>query len=265
LTDLFEEVEEQLRSERYRTLLVKILPWVLGAGAAALVVVFGVWGWNQYRAQQAAKASEQYAAAIDAMSNGHRPQAETLWKQVAQSPSAPYRSLALMQLGGLDISDHKIPDAVKLFDQAADAAPDPVIGDAARLKSAFALLDTAPEATLEARLAPLLKDGRPYRVQAREALAFTKLMAGDVAGARGQFLLISQSLDAPDGARERAGAAIQLIDSGSAKIIPQVAKAAAALPAPVLLAPGQTTPDAAQLQQAPQTPDQSEQQAPGPQ
>ncbi|HEX3699239.1 MAG TPA: tetratricopeptide repeat protein [Phenylobacterium sp.] len=269
MTDLFEEVEEQLRSERYRTLLVKILPWLLGAAAAALVVVFGVWGWKQYRVQQAAKASEQYAAALDAMSGGHRPQAEALWKQVAQSGSAAYRSLALMQLGGLDISDDKIPAAVKLFDQAAEAAPDPVIGDAARLKSAFALLDTAPEATLEARLSPLLKDGRPYRVQAREALAFAKIMAGDFTGARGQFLLISQSLDAPDGARERAGAAIQLIDSGSAKIIPQVARAAAALPPPVLLAPGQTTPDQAQLQQAPEQPTQEqqapEQQAPGPQ
>ncbi len=38
------------------------------------------------------------------------------------------------------------PSAVKLFDQAAAAASDPIIGDAARLKSAFALLDTASSA-----------------------------------------------------------------------------------------------------------------------
>jgi hypothetical protein len=242
LTDLFEEVEEQLRSDRYRALALKVLPWVLGIGAAVLIGVFGVWGWQQYHAKQAATASEQYAAAIDAMNQGRKDQAAQLWTRVSQSQARAYKSLALMQLGGLKLADKNTPEAVKLFDQAADAAPDDIIGDAARLKSAFALLDTAPEKHLEARLSPLTKEGRPYRVQAREALGFAKLMAGDMAGARGEFVVIGQSLDAPDGARERAKAAMDLIDSGSAKAVPAAAKAAAALPPPVMLAPGQTAP-----------------------
>ena len=251
MTDLFEEVEEQLRSDRYRALALKALPWVLGAAAAALIAVLAYWGWQTYLQKQDAKASEQYAAALDDMAQGRRAEAEKLWTDVSKSGARAYKSLALMQLGGLALSDKKVPAAVKLFDQAADAAPDPIIGDAARLKSAFALLDTAPEKELEARLAPLAKDGRPYQAQAREALAFTKLMAGDTAGARSQFLLISQSLDAPEGARERATAAINLIDSGSAKAIPQVARAAAALPPTETLAPGQTTPSEPPQQPAP--------------
>jgi len=251
LSDLFEEVEEQLRSERYRTLIAKAFPWVLGAAALVLIVVFGVWGWEKYRDQQSAKASEQYSAAIDALTAGHRDQALPLLNQVAQSPSRAYKSLALMQLGGLKLIDRDTSGAVKLFDQAADAAPDDVLGDAARLKSAFALLDTAPEKDLETRLAPLIKDGHPYRIQAREALGFAKLLAGDEKGARNEFVVISQSLDANDGARERAKAAMDLIDSGSAKAVPAVAKAAAALPAPVMLAPGQVTPNTPPQPQAP--------------
>lgn len=255
MSDLFEEVEEQLRSERYRALAIKAAPWVLGAAAAILIAVFGYWGWQSYRTQQSAKASEQYAAGLDALNAGRKDQAVALLTQVSSSPSRAYKTLALMQLGGVKLGDRKIPDAVKLFDQAADAAPDDVLGDAARLKSAFALLDTASPKELEARLTPLIKDGHPYRVQAREALGFAKLQAGDMAGARGQFVVISQSLDAPDGARERAKAAMDLIDSGSAKTIPAVVKAAAALPPPVMLAPGQTNPFS-----PPQQP-----QAPGPQ
>jgi hypothetical protein len=38
LTDLFEEVEEQLRSDRYRVLARQALPWVLTLAAAALVL-----------------------------------------------------------------------------------------------------------------------------------------------------------------------------------------------------------------------------------
>jgi hypothetical protein len=254
LTDLFEEVEEQLRSERYRTLAVRALPWVLGVAAVALIAIFGVWGLNQYRGQQAARASEQYAAGLEAISAGRRDQALQLWTAVSKSPSRAYRSLALMQLGGLRLVDRDTAGAVKLFDQAADAAPDNIIGDAARLKSAFALLDTKPYSEVEARLKPLMEDGRPYRVQAREALGFAKLMAGNTAGARGDFTIIANTLDATEGARARAKAAIQLIDSGSAKSVPEVVKAELALPPPVPAPPGgpaMITPPEQPQQQAP--------------
>jgi hypothetical protein len=230
LSDLFEEVEEQLRSDRYRTFALKALPWLLGLAVAALIATLAWWGFSHYRQQAQGKASEQYAAALDALQHGQTAQATKLFTDVSKSPAKGYQSLALMQLGGLQLSQNKTAPAVQLFDQAAAAAPDDVIGDAARLKAAFAVLDTAPAKDVEARLTPLMQDGRPYRIQAREALAFTKLMAGDTAGARGDFVIISGMLDAPQGARARAKAAMGLIDSGSAKALAATVRAAAALP-----------------------------------
>ncbi len=87
-------------------------------------------------------------------------------------------------------------------------------------------------------MSPLMKDGHPYRVQAREALAFAKLMKGDMAGARGDFVVIGATLDAPESARQRAGAAVNLIDSGAAKMVPATVKAAISAPPPMLVAPG---------------------------
>ena len=75
-------------------------------------------------------------------------------------------------------------------------------------------------------------------MQAREALAFAKLMKGDTAGAKTDFVVISQSLDAPEGARQRAKAAMDLIDTGSAKSVAATVKAAEALPPPMLVGPG---------------------------
>ena len=241
MTDLFEEVEEQLRSDRYRALARKGAPWVLAIAAAALVVALGVWGWQQYQLQTTSKASEQYSAALTALGQGDQAKAVQLWGEVAKSPSKAYRSLALMQLGGAKLSSGKPEDvkaAVALFDQAAAAAPDDVVGDAARLKSAFAILDTAPFSEVEGRLAPLMKDGHPYRVQAREALAFAKLMKGDAAGARSDFVVITGTLGAPEGARQRARAAMDLIDTGSAKSLAAAVKAAQSLPPPMLVGPG---------------------------
>jgi hypothetical protein len=238
LADLFEEVEEQLRSDRYRSFALKALPWALGLAAAVLIGFLAWWGWSAYHDKQIGQASQQYAAGLDALGQGDTGQATRLFAEASKSPARGYKSLALMQLGGLQLGQTHTAAAVGYFDQAADAAPDPVIGDAARLKAAFALLDTAPYKDVEARLTPLMQDERPYRVQAREALAFAKLMAGNTAGARGDFVIISGMLDAPEGARARAKAAIGLIDSGSAKVVPQTVRAAAALP-PTALAPEQ--------------------------
>lgn len=264
MTDLFEEVEEQLRSDRYRALARKAAPWVLAAAAAVLVATLGVWGWQQYRLQTTSSASEQYSAALAAQAQGDAAKAATLWGQVAKSPAKAYSSLALMQLASLKIAAGKPEDvkaAVALFDQAAAAAPDDLLGDAARLKSAFAILDTAPFSEVEGRLAPLMKDGHPYRVQAREALAFAKLMKGDVAGARSDFVVITGTLEAPEGARQRARAAMDLIDTGSAKIVPAAVKAALSLPPPMLVGPGGAPMGLA----PPQAPGAPQDQAPGPQ
>ena len=248
MTDLFEEVEEQLRSDRYRQFAQTALPWLLGLAAIALVATLGYWGWDSWKNKQIDQASEQYAEALESMANGDPAKARGLWTTVSKSQAGGYKALSLMHLAAFAAEQNKPVEEVKLLDEAAKAAPDPIIGDAARLKSAFALLDTAPLAELEGRLKPLMEDGRPYRVQAREALAFAKLNAGDLKSARSDFVLLSQSLDAPDTVQSRASAALGLIDSGSAKSVAAVVKAAAALPPPMTMDPAMLLPSGPQGQ-----------------
>lgn len=242
MVDLFDEVEEQLRSDRYKRLALKSAPWIAGLLVAVLVAVAAVWGWREYRERTEAKASAQYSQALDAFEAGRTAEADKLWGEVAKSKAGAYRSLAMQQQGGMRLADGQTAEAVKLFDQAAEAAPNPIIADAARLKSAFALLDSAPYKDLEARLSPLTQDGRPYRVEAREALAFAKLMAGDLTGARSDFAVLRLMTEASPGMKARAEAAQNLIDSGSAKAVPQAVKAAVALPPPIPLQPGAPIP-----------------------
>ena len=248
MVDVFDEVEEQLRSERYKSLALKALPIIGGVLAIALVAALAVWGYQHFKTQAAAEASEKYAQAMEAFNGGKRDEAIRLWSEVGEGSSKAYKSLALQHLGGLKLAENKPAEAVKLFDQAAEAAPNQIIGDAARLKSAFALLDTAPYKDMEARLTPLIEEGRPYRVEAREALAFAKLMAGDMAGARNEFVVIGLMADAGDAARQRAQAAQALIDSGTAKALPATVKAALALP------PAPTPPTTAPPSPASQSP-----------
>lgn len=238
MVDVFEEVEEQIRAERYTALAKRFLPWILGAGAAVLLAYMAYEGWNHWTRTQNDKASDSFVAALESLQQGDDAGAFTKFGEVSKSPSKGYAAMALMAQGGMRVEAGKTAEGVKLFDEAAKIAPNPMLADLARLKSALALLDTASFQEIEGRLKPLMEDKRPYRMEAREALAFAKLMAGRATEARGDFLTISQTLGVSDGMRERAGAAMALIDSGSASAIPAAVKAAQALPPPAPTVPG---------------------------
>ena len=75
--------------------------------------------------------------------------------------------------------------------QAAAAATSPLIADAARLKAAYILLDTAPLAEVEKRLTPLADSKRPFALMAKEALATARLMAGQADKAKTDFAVLS--------------------------------------------------------------------------
>lgn len=235
MADVFNEVDEQLRSQRYQSMLLKGWPFAAAAAGAALIVALGVWGWNRHEADEDAKASIAYQAGIDAVGKGDTAAAQRAFASVATSGPPTYKALSLMHEAQISLDQKKTDEAVRLFDQAAKAAPDAIIGDAARLKAAWVLMDDHPLSEVEPRLTPLTTAKSPYRSMAREALAMAYLRAGKLDEARGAFAVLALSQDASQAAQARAHAAMDMIKSGSAKVLP----AAAALPPGAALAAAQ--------------------------
>ena len=225
MTDVFEEVEEQLRSDQYMALARRYLPWGIGIIVAGILIAAAVWGYGDYQTRQAGKAAEAYAEALELVTKGDKAGAYAQFDTVVKVGSKGYKALALMQQGGLRLEERKTDEAIKLFDAAAEIAPTPV-------------MDTASYADLEKRLKPLTETKRPYRASALEALAIAKLAAGKADEARSDFGVINLLPDAPAAMRERATAAISLIDSGTSKSLKDIAKAALALPEPMAPPPG---------------------------
>jgi hypothetical protein len=250
LVDLFDEVEEELRSDRYRNLLRTYVPWVTVLFAVVLLGYLGFWGYTAWQDRNLAAGALAYQKGVDALSAGDSKTALDNF-EAAQKAGAPgYKTLALMQQGNLRLELNKPEEAAKLYDQAADAAPNQII-DLARLKAAQVLLDTAPLPQLTTRLTPLMDGKRPYAIFARETLAMAKLMAGKKDDARKDFAVIQLSLTAPEDMRQRAQLAIALIDSGEAATAVSAVKTAATMPPPpasMVGAPPTATqaPDAAQ-------------------
>lgn len=250
MVDIFDEVEEEERARRWRELARKYLPWVLGAVAILAVAIGGWYGWRAHQRAEVSKASESYAQALTDLREGRTAAAQTALETVSKSGAGGYRSLALQTRAGILLEQGKTQEAVALLDEAAQATKSPLLADAAALKAAFLVIDTAPYADAEKRLTPLTEEDRPFRFTAREALGLAKIMAGRTKEAREDFTVLASSLDAPDGVKQRAAAAIQAIDSGTAARVPSIAKAAAALPAgaavqnPFNATPGAAAPQA---------------------
>ncbi|CAN5150946.1 tetratricopeptide repeat protein [soil metagenome] len=233
MVDVFEEVEGELRSERYKQMAIKLAPWVIGGLLAGAILAGGIYAFISYRNGQQAKASEAYAQALTTLQTG---QSEPAYRQLAQVPDSTkgYKILALMLQGDIRLQEDKTKEAVALYDKAAAAAPKTELGyivsDLSRLKSALALLDDAPYSELEARLKPLTEQKRPYSAQARETLAMAKIRAGKLKEARQDLQVLSLLTDAPEAVRNRAKTTVSMIDSGLLTELPALVKAAAALP-----------------------------------
>ncbi|HEY5106868.1 MAG TPA: tetratricopeptide repeat protein [Caulobacteraceae bacterium] len=232
MVDFVDEVEEQLRSDRYRALARQYLPWVGAALAAMVIGWLGVWGYNAWQSRNVGKASVAYDKGVTALSSGDETGAYTDFETIGRSGPRGYKTLALMQEGNIRLAANKPLEAASFYDAAGKAAPNAILGDLARLKAALALLETAPYPQLRTRLNALIGAGKPYDLSAKEALAMAKLEAGKYSEARGDFSALSITLGVTDAMRARAQAAIALIDSGQGPVAVQVVRAAATLPPP---------------------------------
>lgn len=230
MVDFVEEVEEQLRAERYSRLARQWLPWCAAAVIAVVIGWLGVWGYDTWRARNIGTASIAYDKALTSLASGDQTAAFDGFAAIGKSGPSAYRTLALMQQANIRSTANKPREAAAFFDQAAKVAPNAILKDLASFRAAQSIMDVAPYGEVEGRLKTLIGDGKPYTLEAREMLAIAKLQAGMTAPARNEFSALSLTLGVSQGMRTRAQAAISLIDSGQGAVVGQVVKAAATMP-----------------------------------
>ena len=217
MSDIFDETEENLRADQWVNIVKNTLPWVGGVAAVALACALGVWGYQSYQKSEASKASIAFETGIDALDKNDRGTAKAQFEAVEKMNNSAYKAMALQQLAGMAVEDGNTDLAVKDLDAAAKESHNVLISDQATYKAALLLLDTASLADIQARLAPLTKEGRPLAGLAKEAIAMSKLKNNDLKGARSDLQILSVTLGTPDGVKQRAAAFVAAIDSGAIK------------------------------------------------
>ena len=70
MVDVFDEVDEQVRSDQFRAMLLRYGPGALGALAAVLVLALIWWGYTSLRQAAADKASAAYSTGVEKLAQG---------------------------------------------------------------------------------------------------------------------------------------------------------------------------------------------------
>lgn len=230
MVDVFEQVEEELRSDRYKRLARTWLPVAGGVLLIALIAALAFWGWDSMQTSKADKASIAYDRGMQSMEANNPVGADAAFTEAAKEGNGAYKAMALMARAGIAVDANRIPDAIRLFDEAAKASGDPLLRDSAALKAAWLAMDSETLAQIEARLTPLTKDDRPFSPFALEALAMARLQNGQPAPAREALVLLKNGLDTPDIVTQRADITIAAIDSGAAANLKKIVDAQRNLP-----------------------------------
>ena len=215
MTDIFHEVDEEVRRERLKKLWQRYGNYII---AGCLLVVVGIAGWRGYEWLEAKRAAESGAAfeqAVTLAESGKVQEAEAAFAKLATGGTAGYRVLSrLREAAELAQSDPKA--AIKAYEEiAADRAAGQVIQDLATLRAGLLLVDHTPYADLRSRLEPLTGPERAFRYSARDLLALSAWKQGDVSAAKQWTEAIIGDPLTPAGARSRAEVLSQLLAAGS--------------------------------------------------
>jgi hypothetical protein len=214
VSDIFSEVDEDVRRERLEKLWARYGNYLI---AACVLLVAAVGGWRIYEWSEAKKAAEAGSAfqAAAALSNeGKNKEAEEAFAKLATTGTSSYRMLAKFREAA-EVARHDPKAAVATYDRlAADSSLGRVLQDLAALRAATLLVDTAPYGEILQRLEPLTAADRTFRHSARGMLALAAWRSNDLTAMRRWSDMVLADADTPNGTREQIQMLLALSDAG---------------------------------------------------
>ena len=205
LSDIFQEIEEDLRRDKYAKLWARYRVHLVLLVVAILVGISGYTGWTQYQQSQRQAEGARFAAALDLVRDGKNQEAIAAFTDLANGAGGGHAVLAKLEEAALKARGGDAAGALALYDQiASDTSLDPHYRDAATLLYARAALDQGDPKALVERLKPLTGAANPWHAFALEFTALAQLKSGDKDAARQTFQTLAGDQTAPAGARSRA-------------------------------------------------------------
>lgn len=213
MSDIFREIDEELRRDNLLKLWKLYGRYVIAAVVVALLIAGGVEAWLNHRLSQRQAQSVRYQAALALLQQGKDADAAKIFASVSDESGA-YGQLAAFEAADLAAKSGDVKTAIADYDKLA-ASPDldPELRNVAALLSVMnGFADSDPQKVIE-RLKPLADGDSPARLSALDLTAAAKLKAGDKAGALDIYKKLAADPAAPEGLRSRAAEMVTVLKS----------------------------------------------------
>ena len=212
MSDIFQEVEEDLRRDRLDEFLKKYGPWMMVIAGAFIILLAGILWWGDYQDKQRAGRSDAYLAAMAQLEAGDREAGIAALDAVIDQGNKGYAALALLSKGTELAATGDKAGAMAAYDELADSnLGDAIIRDLARVKAGWIASETEDFATVQAKMAEVVSGGSSWAPAAKEVVAFSAFKSGELETARGLFIELLNDQTAPSGIRGRSGELLAII------------------------------------------------------
>lgn len=212
MTEIFHEIDEQLRHDRALALWKRYGRYLIGL---AVVLVAGVGGYRfwiyQDLANRASYSTNYQSAVTDQADVEDNVLAEAFGALAADSGGG-YVALSRLQQAGAASRAGDGEGAILAYQAVAvdDSVP-PALRALARLKAAAEQVAGAPGDDMSTILDALALNGNPWQPMARELQAIKAMESGDKDTAREIFTELVDDEATPDGLRTRAAEALEAL------------------------------------------------------
>jgi hypothetical protein len=204
VSDIFREIEDELRRDNFFKLWQRYGKYVIALAIVAVAATALAVGWREYQSRERQAEGVRYAAALDLARQGKDKEAADAFAAMAQSVGGGRAVLARLEEAALRAKSGDSDGAVALYDEIAKTgAAEQTYRDLATLLAARLLVDKAPKDAAQ-RLLPLTDAANPWHATALELTAIADLKEGNTTDARATYQRLADDLGAPQGLRARA-------------------------------------------------------------
>ncbi len=191
----FDEVDEEVRNEKFKMLINKYGGFLLALLIAGLAFAVGyekVGDWREHKAEQN---NIRYVQALEPRADYEDNISEL--ENIVHTESGLYKDMARLQIANILLENDQTDKGLSVLQQIyADTEASDKIKEIAAVKLATYRIDTAPYAEIEALLSPIVQKGGAWAPMAKELLAMSAIQNKNMAKARSLYedLLVNGNL-----------------------------------------------------------------------
>lgn len=214
MVDFVDEVNADLRQERFNRFWQKIGAYVVAASVVIILATVGTVLWQNHSAQRQTAAAEAFLAADKQLKEQRYDEAASAFAEIAKQNAQGFTELSKMREAYALTKAGKTEEALSVYRAITEqSGADKGVRSLARIYAAMLMMETnKPAEEITALLQPLAeKKESPFSAFAREHLAYVALKNGDAVKAHSMLTELSTDMQAPASLRRRTEAQLAIV------------------------------------------------------